>query len=398
MRCLWLTLADPEPRHNGQYVYSGGLIDSVAAAGIDLEVLGLRRPESQRSNGARDDHVVWWLPGDPLDLQHARWGSLASSLPHIAYRCRTAEMRRELDGLLRRGGWDGIVFDGISVGWALAPVLAHYNGRSGRPRLIYVSHNHEESVRAQVAEGQREFLKRQAVRYDALKVTWLERELVDGVDFVTAITPEDFSLYRQQYCDKPMGVLTPGYRGRRLGTRRISADMPRRAVIVGSFDWIAKRMNVEEFVDIADPIFAERRAELQVVGSAEESFLSRLREKTVATRFTGTVPDVTRFMDDARIAIVPESKGGGFKLKVLEYVFNRIPVFALSGSFAGVPLRHNDSVMLFPDHEALAQGVLEAIDDVDRLNALQERAYATCRDHFDWASRGRQILSAIAAS
>jgi len=121
------------------------------------------------------------------------------------------------------------------------------------------------------------------------------------------------------------------------------AHFKKRAVIVGSFDWIAKRMNLEEFVDIADPMFAECRAELQAVGSAEEAFLARLRQNTVATRFTGTVPDVTRYMDQARIAIVPERNGGGFKLKVLEYVFNRIPVFALSGSFAGVPLRHNDS-------------------------------------------------------
>jgi polysaccharide biosynthesis protein PslH len=40
--------------------------------------------------------------------------------------------------------------------------------------------------------------------------------------------------------------------------------------------------------------------------------------------------------------------------------------------------------------------VLEAIDDVERLNRLQERAYAACSGRFDWASRGRQILSAIA--
>jgi len=193
-----------------------------------------------------------------------------------------------------------------------------------------------------------------------------------------------------------MGILTPGYRGRRLTERRISPDLPRRAIIVGSFDWIAKRMNVEEFVNVADPMFADWRAELQVVGSAEKAFLDRLRERTVATGFTGTVPDVTHYMDDARIAIVPERSGGGFKLKVLEYVFNRIPVFALNGSFAGVPLRHNESVMLFPDYAALAHGVLEAIDDVDRLNSLQEKAYADCRDHFDWASRGRQVLSAIA--
>src|SRR5690348_2194999 len=78
MRCLWLTLADPEPRHNGQYVYSGGLIDSVAATGSEIEVLGLRRPDSPRCNGARDEHVVWWLPGEPLDPLQSRWGSLAS--------------------------------------------------------------------------------------------------------------------------------------------------------------------------------------------------------------------------------------------------------------------------------------------------------------------------------
>ena len=153
MRCLWLTLADPEPRYNGQYVYSGGLIDSVAATGSEIEVLGLRRPESRRSNGTRDEHVVWWLPGDPLDPLHSQWASLASWLPHIAYRCRTPAMRRVLRDLLARDGWDGIVFDGISVGWALREVREHYAGRADRPRLIYVSHNHEESLRNQVAES-----------------------------------------------------------------------------------------------------------------------------------------------------------------------------------------------------------------------------------------------------
>lgn len=396
VRCLWLTLADPEPRHNGQFVYSGGLIDSVAATGNEIEVLGLSRPGSPRCNGSRGEHVVWWLPGVALNPRQSRWGSLMSTLPHIAYRCRTAGMCRVLDDLLRREGWDGIVFDGISVGWALPQVLHHYKGRSSRPRLVYVSHNHEESVRAEIAASQKPFLRRQAVRLDAMKVSRLERELVDSVDHVTAITPEDLSLYRRRGCDKPMDVLTPGYRGRRLSERRISWRTPRRAVIVGSFDWIAKRMNLEEFVDVADPLFAEYRAELQAVGSAEEEFLSRMRRRTVATQFTGTVPDVTRYMDEARVAIVPERTGGGFKLKVLEYVFNRIPVFALAGSFAGVPLRHNDSVMLFPDHAALARGVIEALDDVDLLNQLQERAYSACRDSFDWASRGGKILSAIA--
>ena len=59
MRCLWVTAADPEPRHNGQYVYSGGLIDSLAAAGSLMPgdiVSGAAGPLE-----ATNDHALAWL-------------------------------------------------------------------------------------------------------------------------------------------------------------------------------------------------------------------------------------------------------------------------------------------------------------------------------------------------
>jgi polysaccharide biosynthesis protein PslH len=40
---LWLTLADPEPKKNGQLIYSGGLIQSMATGGTKLHVIGLDR-------------------------------------------------------------------------------------------------------------------------------------------------------------------------------------------------------------------------------------------------------------------------------------------------------------------------------------------------------------------
>lgn len=392
-RCLWLTLADPEPRFNGQFLYSGGLIDALAGAGAEVEVLGLSRLESPRRCGDREGNIAWWLAETQV-LSH--WGSLRSALPHTAYRCATPGMHGLLDELLARQDWDGIVFDGISVGWALGPVLRRYPDPRRRPQLIYVSHNHEESLRASIADNQQRFLKRQAIRLDAYKVARVERQLVDHVDLVTAITAEDLELYRRRRPERAMTVLTPGYAGRRVPWRRIGPPLPRRAIIVGSFDWIAKRMNLEEFVTAADHRFAAAGAELQVIGSAEESFLQSLRGRVTATQLTGTVPEVTGFMDQARIAIVPERSGGGFKLKVLEYVFNRLPIFALEGSVAGMPLRHGESIMLFPDHDALAAGILAAMDDQGLLNHLQENAFAACRDAFDWARRGEVLYGALA--
>lgn len=394
MRCLWLTLADPEPQLNGQYMYSGGLLNAFARAGAEVEVLGLQRPESERRYGDVQDGIRWWV------LEHApqsAWCSLASTMPHIVHRCMTPAIRRELDGLLASDGWDGIVFDNLSTGWALGPVLARYPDRRNRPKLIYISHNHETSLRAQVAVNHPSFLKRQAMRIDAFKVARLERALLDSVDLITAITPEDRDRYRWQQPGKRIDVITPGYHGRDVAERRLTPELPRRAIIVGSFDWVAKRLNLEEFVAAADPVFAAQGAELEVVGSADESFLKRLRRQARATRFVGTVDKLEGYMDRARVAIVPERSGGGFKLKVLDYVFNRLPILALNGSVAGVPLRHNEGILLFDGHEALARGVLSVMDDLELLNRLQNDAYASCRTQFDWGCRGRQLYSAIAA-
>jgi len=394
MRCLWLTLADPEPRHNGQYIYSGGLIDAMEQGGAQMHVLGLARPESPpRNNGSGRNGTHWWLSDHS---PRSSLQSLISTLPHIADRSWTPGLRDLLDARLQDGPWDIIVFDGISAGWALDQVLEHFPRRSQRPKLVYVSHNHEASLRREVANHHEDFLKRQVLRYDSLKAARLEHRLVDAADLVTAITEDDAQKYLARRPGRRVEVLTPGYAGGHGAGRRITNATPRRAVIVGSFDWIAKRMNLEQFVAVADPLFAAHGAELQVIGSAEESFLNRMRRNASATQFTGQVDDVLAFMRNARVALVAERHGGGFKLKVLDYIFNRMPILALSGSVAGVPLRHDDGILLYEDYESLARGVLQVIDDCDRLNQLQDRAYAACRDQFDWTSRAERLMSVVA--
>lgn len=391
---LWLTLADPEPRHNGQFIYSGGLIDAMIETGARIDILGLARSRDIPSTRNAAPNASWWLSDN---LRRSSWRSLLSVLPGIADRAWTPQLRRRLQERLAARKWDAIVFDSISVGWALGQVLRHYPDRASRPRLIYISHNHERSLRAQIAGNHPNFLKRQVLRFDAVKTGWLESRMLDAVDMVTAITPEDRMLYLADRPDRRVEVLTPGYSGQKAVTRHITPAQPRRAIILGSFDWIAKRINLEQFIAVADPLFAAGNAELQVVGSADEDFLRYMRGRVSATRFTGTVDGVLDFMREARVALVVERFGGGFKLKVLDYIFNRMPILALNGSVAGVPLQHQDSILYYPDYAALARGALQVIDDFEQLNRLHDRAYDACRDGFHWTSRGTQLATAIGA-
>jgi glycosyltransferase involved in cell wall biosynthesis len=394
VRVLWLTLNDPNPRHSGQLIYSGGLIDSVAERDVEIEVLCLARPGVHHRGNHCDGKISWWIAED---RPRSRLSSLVSRLPHVAKRTVTRSMRRMLQDLLDRQRWDSVVIDGLSLGWTIDIVRRHFSNDRSRPRLIYVSHNHEASVRAQVAGNQTNPFLRRILSFDALKACRLEQKLVAAVDLVTAITGEDRNRYLRDWPQKHVEVLLPGYEGRRMRWREITPDLPRRAIVVGSFDWVAKRMNLEEFIAVADPLFAAAGAELHVIGSAEPAFLDRLRRRVKATVFTGAVESIAEHMDTARLAVVPERSGGGFKLKALDYVFNGLPILALQDSIAGMPLQHPDSVRLFPDHRSLAHGVLEIIDDLPLLNRMQHAAYAACVDRFEWCTRGDQLRSVMVA-
>lgn len=394
MRCLWLTAADPAPEINGQYIYSGRLIEAVARAGASVDVLCLARPGSSRRDGDDDGTVRWWLTDGVLRRHPA---SLLSGLPNVAFRTATRAMRLRLEALLERERWTCIVVDGISVGWAMRTIRRRFPADAKGPPVVYVAHNHEESLRAALARNQRNPLLRPLYHADAGKVGRLERALVDEADLVTAITPDDRARYLARRPDKQVLVLSPGYGGPRVPERTITADLPRRVVLVGSFDWVAKRMNIEEFLAAADPIFAAAGIELQIVGGGSPDFMRRMRRRSAAATLVGQVESVQPYIDRARLAIVPERTGGGFKLKVLDYVFNRLPIAALTHAVSGVPLRANDSILLYADHRSLALGVRDAIDDLSLLNRLHASAFAACADSFDWASRGRGLIDAMAA-
>ena len=391
MRYLWLTWIDPAPEHDGQRIYSGRLIDAVAAAGAEVDVLCFANRDSPRRPGVAEGNVRWWpVPYTP----HSAATSIFSPLPNIAHRSDTATMRRGLHALAAQGRWDTVVLDGLYAGWAL-PHLDAIRTASGAPaRVVYLSHNHEETLRPDIARNyQGNPVKATLLRRDAAKAIRTERGIVDRASLITAITEEDAALFLRSRPDKRVMVLTPGYSGRRLPRREITADLPRRAVILGSFDWIAKRMNLEEFIALADPRFAAIGAELQVVGNSDPVFLDRLRRQVSATTLVGSVAEVEPYLRESRIAVVPERSGGGFKLKVLDYVFHRLPVAAIAGSVAGTPLQPTESILTFDNLERLASGVIKALDDLPLLNKLQEQAYAVCADQFDWRRRGEAFLA-----
>jgi hypothetical protein len=320
MDCLWITLADPDPTTNGQLIYSGGLIRASQAAGASLCVVGLARTEKPERPG--NEPGLHWRLGD--ETHWPAWRRAIRAMPEGPQRGISASMSWMLKLALEAGPWEAIVFDSICGAWALPEVLRYRARSDAPPKLVYLAHNHEMTVARRIADAARG-ARRLYKAFDALKVNRLERRLMAECDLMASNTPEDCRALAAEAAPTPVILLPPGYRGERIAQRTIDASVPRRAVIVGSFDWSPKRISLERFLTAATPVLAAAGIELQVVGETKPDYLASLRQRFPSVRFEGRVDDVRPYMANARIALVPDELGG-FKLKGLDYVFNRLPM------------------------------------------------------------------------
>jgi polysaccharide biosynthesis protein PslH len=391
LRCLWLTRMDPVPPDAGDLTYSFHLLSSLHQAGAQVTVLTMRRG-GDCARCANDRGIEWVVvpPKRHGEIAgHLAVRSLFSLLPNVATQYDTASFRRALRTQMTRD-WDAIVVDHLGMGWAWPAVEAY---RRGKPSIVsvFIAHQCEGDVRRGMAANFRgNFVRKIGLSIDAMKADRLEKKLVRQSDLVSAITHEDLRCLGA--LDKTV-LVTPGYAARHVAYSEINVTTPRRALILGSATWLAKQMNLVEFISAAEELFHEHQIELWVVGKVPSHFQARNRFR--ATRFLGYVKDLEPIFRGVRIGIVAERTGGGFKLKTLDYIFNRVPIAAIRGGIAGLPLTPGLHYLSFQSMRELAQGVATMIDDIGRLNSLQQAAYEKCNAAFDWSNRGRTLCGAI---
>jgi polysaccharide biosynthesis protein PslH len=389
--CLWLTRMDPARPDAGDLTYSFHLLSSLGRAGVRLTVVTMRRT-GDCGRGTGDDGIEWIIV--PRDSDRQVGGRLAvrslfGRLPNVAMQYNTPSFRRALRRQLVRD-WDAILVDHLGMGWVW-PAVEAYRRRKPGVVAIFIAHQCEGEVRRSMARTFRgNIVRKLALMVDAAKADRLEQKLIRQSDLVSAITAED----RRSFgvLDKTV-LLTPGYAGPHVGCREINDATPRRALILGSAIWLAKQLNLMEFMAAADELFYDCRIELWFVGNVPHHLQAKDRWR--ATRFMGFVEDLEPIFRNVRIGIVAERTGGGFKLKTLDYIFNRVPIAAIRGSIAGLPLTAGLHYLCFESIPELARGVADVIDDVERLNSLQQAAYEKCENGFDWSDRGRTLYNAI---
>lgn len=391
-RCLWLARTIPLRLSTGDNVYSTRLAQALAGSGAEVTFMGLvsSAASSLRPPQTFERRIAWNIvPGQPNLAVLA----LASPLPHVAARFSTHAYARQLERTLRAYDFDAVILDQYAMVWAIPHI--ERTRKSAKPLIVYIAHNFETKLSADTAQNFHGSLFRKAALYEnARKIANAERKLARAADIIVTLTGEDAGSLASLSTNVKL-VLPPGYDGPRASERQIEHTTPRHVAVLGSFYWTPKQMNLAAFLEAADPIFESAGIGLDIVGEMPDHLRKACEARVKATRFHGYVDNLGEFLASRRMGLVVEETGGGFKLKALDYIFNRVPIAAIRGSIAGLPLTAGRDYLSFESMQELACGVAAAIDDLERLNSMQRAAYAKCENRFDWGDRGRILCDTI---
>jgi glycosyltransferase involved in cell wall biosynthesis len=394
LRCLWLAREIPLPLSTGDKTYTARLAQAVVAAGASVTFMGLATSAASSRQTAEEfeDRIEWSIvPGRP----YPSFVALASPLPLVAARFRTRDYAQHLKAMLREREFDAIILDQYAMAGAIDHIQRS-EGNGARPLIAYIAHNFETELAADIARNFRgNLLRRAALHENARKTRNAERNLVRAADIIVTLTTNDAESLAALSPLSAKLVLPPGYNRPRAPDRQIVQATPRRVVIVGAYRWTPKQMNLSAFLEVADPILQNAGVGIDVVGEAPYCFRTAWEARVKATRFHGFVEDLGEFLAARRIGLVVEQTGGGFKLKTLDYIFNRVPIAAIKGSIAGLPVTAGLHYFSYESMRELAEGVAAVIDDTERLDSMQRAAYSKCESGFDWSDRGRALCNAI---
>jgi glycosyltransferase involved in cell wall biosynthesis len=159
---------------------------------------------------------------------------------------------------------------------------------------------------------------------------------------------------------------------------------PPQLLFVGNF---IHAPNVDAATRLIGQIFPAVRkhypeAKLLIVGDHPTVQLQQMAGDNVV--ITGCVPDVTTYLDDAAVVVVPLRLGGGIRVKVLEAMASGKAVLASPLAVEGLDLSPGEHVMVAETDEQFSAGIIELLSNPPSRSALASRARTWAEENLGW--------------
>ena len=323
----------------------------------------------------------------PIDLPEARGTgealdyalNLFSLRPYtMAKYCRPV-VARALRELLHRHEFDVIVCD-----FLFSADIIPWDWP--RPKVLF-THNVEEQIwRRHFQVSKNPIWKAVSWReYQTMRSA--ERHYVRLAEHVLAVSENDRNYFATYEKTDKITVVPTGVDVEYFQPQNDAGDSET-LVFTGSMDWLP---NEDAILFFAESILPHLKPQvpgikLRVVGRKPTERLQSLAKENSRIVVTGEVPDIRPHVRDASVYVVPLRIGGGTRIKIFEAMAMGKAVVSTPVGAEGLPVRHNENIVLAEDPQDFANQVLRLLKDRAERERVGRAARALVEENYSWRS------------
>ncbi len=212
-----------------------------------------------------------------------------------------------------------------------------------------------------------------------------EQKIIREAQAVVVFTDKDRQAIAQfanqtQIVKIPFGVVLPEHPSNPLSCTPLSL------LFLGSF---IHPPNVDAAIRLIDKIFPRLQAcipdlLLYIVGDQPTRQISKRGKGNVIV--TGKVPEVTSYINQAAVVVVPVRLGGGMRVKVVEALAAGKAMVASPRAIEGLDLVDGEQVLVAESDDQFCDAIVQLLADPAQRSFLGRRARAWARDNLSWES------------
>jgi len=346
-----LILTDVGEDFDGKVLYTNNIISAISEVTNEVTIISYN--DSFFEKQKFDKSIVFEKKTKHLFLKY-----LFSFKPMMVCRSFQKNVQSFLEQISCQ--YDLIVINHHSMLWATEYINSEVN-------VLFVTHNVETEVALSRLKVSKNPINIIFGLIDYMKHRIYEKNHINNSMTISAISDHDRNYFHKEYKNKIIKILPFTDLARKKSTLS-----KKEAVIIGSFFWKIKQQNLYTFLKEAEPhLQSNKDVTLKVIGGKTTKF----KESLLANfniEIHDNVDDFKEYIENSRVGLIIDKAGGGFKLKILDYISYGLPIYSINEGVTSDLNGEGKGFLIFDTYQELIDQLLIDIDDRAKLEKMRD--------------------------
>lgn len=390
MRILVVCNKSPFPTVDGGTLAMAAILETLHRLSYDVVTVVYDTPKHPFSKEAIPAHLQSAIDWHPVPVNNkiyptaAAWHIIKGD-SYILDRFHTSGIEQYLENLLHDHVFDLVHLDSLfTLGYADL-IRSHT-----KAPIVYRAHNIEYRIWEMMQSATNQPLKRKYLQVETKKLKAAEAQLIEQVDGILAISPQDLQWFQEHYSEIPMADLP------------FAMDLPSPEKItppnaqvfhLGAMDWLPNQEAIRWLLKEVWPLVVEQEAgaQLHLAGRHMPKDMLACTQSTVTV--SGAIPDAQSYMLSHGIMVVPLLAGSGLRIKIIEGMALGRAVVTTTQGLQGIPASPGKEVWVADSAEDMATALVSLIRDEALRQAIGQTARQFIAERYTLEHVGKQLAA-----